>query len=296
MYRKSCHVLKRLRCAVHFAYERTHLYQRLYGSCPRINSLADFKALPLLSRDALLCHAQGLIDCLSTATSPTPACDGILGALNPLDLFDHSFPFTPVENACDFERRYERVHAILRYAGVKERDKLLVICDGTNIYFASDLEDILTKHDVTVLLRDDLTAEELGSRVAEHGPESILLVTRRAFPAGAIPKSSRNVITFQRWHRFPSTACFQKIDVYCTRVIPWAGARRHEEGYYRTNELFSNGPQMYFERDKRQRLVLTLLACHCRPTILPLIRFVTSDRVSSLVESRFGVRRKDYRR
>ena len=286
-------ILLHLRQTVHRAYDTVPLYRMLYGSRPQIRSLAEFATLPLLSRRVILrCHVD-LAECLSGQALGPP---GILAALSPLDRRESQFPFVCVENSHDFSRRYARVCGILGHAGIRKSSRVTIICDSSNKYFASDLEDTLLQHSVILLLRDGISQADIGREVAKHEPDAIILVTRRTFPLIAIPPSCRTVITFGAKRQLSAIRSLKVFDVYTTQAVPWIGVRGRRHAFYRTNELFrrSGGgpwPQLYLETDRRNRLIVTTLADEFRSGLLPLVRFVTNDRVAWVSRSRFALQR-----
>ena len=272
---------------VRFAFENSALYQRLYKRFPRILSLADFQALPPMTERIIRKHAEGLLDCLSAPR--LWGRDGILDAVSPLTYRPKEFPFTTVENAFDFNRRYSRVHGILADTGVTSNERLLVVCDEANLYFASDLEDVLTKWEVSILIRDHLSAYALLTLLRQLQPQAVLLVTRRPFGHQLIPPSCRSVLTFMGRHSFPRAKNCRLGDVYTRSFFPWMAARREQDPFFRTNEVFLGGdqPQIFLECDDRKRMLVTALVSENGAPLVPLVRFATEDKVTRIVGSRF---------
>lgn len=284
----SVGLVRALNRAVRFAFESTAIYRILYGSCPIIRSIEDFWQLPVLTEVTMREHANGLLDCLSSKAFSGD--DGILDVTTPLDKKRQGFPFSVAENNHDFQRRYARVHGILTYAGVNDNDRLLIVCDCDNIYFASDLEDVLTKWSVTIIVRDQLPAPQLAQRANQAAPDCIILATRRSFGAEIIPASCRIVVTFMGRHEFPSETKYQTTDVCTESFFPWLAARRVNEEFYLTNEIYSGGiacPQVYIESAGNQRVNLTNLFPNREKPLMPLIRYAASGRGCRVVGDRF---------
>lgn len=252
--------------------------------------MSDFEGLPRVTGLLIQKHAKGLYGCLSE--SRLWGHDGVLDTVSPIARGRREFPFTSLENAFDFNRRYARVQGILSYAGLKPRERLLILCDAENVYFASDLEDVLTEWEVAILIRDDLAAQELKSQMSELEPNSVMLVTRRPFDFETIPRSCRSVLTFMNRHRPPVANRFACTDVYSCNLLPWMAARRTPTTTYRTNEVYlHNGlrPQVFIERDRTAQLLLTTLVEQEKGPLIPLVRFVTGGRVGEVVRSRFEI-------
>lgn len=232
---------------------------------------------------------MGLLDWLSAPR--LWGQDGVLDAISPVTCRPKEFPFTAVENTFDFDRRHSRVHGILGYAGVARSERLLIVCDAANIYFASDLEDVLTKWEVTIIIRDHLSAQELTTRLKQMEPQSVLLATRRPFGHQLIPPSCRKVLILMGRHSFPYTKRFRTVDVYTRSFFPWMAARRERDAFFRTNEVFlrrsGDEQQVFLECDRTQGLLMTALVSDKSPPLLPLVRFATKDKVTRVVGSRF---------
>lgn len=282
-------LVPRLRETVRCAYERSRFFRNLYGALPMVSSVDDFQNLPVVTRH-LLEKADGATDLVSLDD------EQLVMELNGLSSVHDTFPFTPLENENDMERRYRRVVKVLHLVGAS-RQSLILLTDDQSIYFASEIERVLPWPIVIALCggNGDSTSIAVPPIVGTMSGATIVLATHHS--VRRIPSICKALVTFNRNRSIDANTLdgCSIFDVFTTNLVPWL-AISDGSGTYDTLDglVTENGKterQFYLERGTSGTLVVTVLNSLCEPGALPIVRYDTALPVEAVDEHKFTIRR-----
>ncbi len=236
------------------------MFRNLYGEEPCINSLCDFKQLPITSRSHYVqpwTVSDMVEDPWDLTTSVAPwNCD------------EHRFPLAVLHSAEDEMVLEERVRYLLEQLGFTKGRRLTLLIDDMQLYAASDLSDILIYlgYPCEMILVNDRSECALREHIAKTHATSVFLYSDQSLSDEAFPPCTECVVGFNRRQKVRHAHLGR--DIFHLDEIPMIAVDAGDGQYHSPTGHF------FFEQSDRGTLLITTL----QQDYSPFIRYDTGVR------------------
>jgi len=251
-------VIDKIKSLVEFAYNKVPLYNRLYQKRPEINSIEDFKELPIITMgDFAVCRIEDILSDLDEASIILPPVENRA-----------VFPFPRIESPLDRDNRYRIFYFMLQESGIPEKARFLVISDTPHSYYCGEIANNLLYYGYPtwmMLLRDH-SDDEVLKWIGKFEPDCLFLGIKWV-PEVFLKSGISNIFTINQYKQ--SFRGVSHFDIYAVTELCWVGIRLPGGHYVYPEEYF------YIESDPESRaIILSALGSWLQP----FIRYRTSDR------------------
>ena len=246
-----------LRCA------RQVEFYRSYFPDKAINSLEDFRNLPLTSR-VDLSMANRLCELILDPRL-------IFRSVYPFNQNAGTFPFQVVAGDRDLYVRHERMTEVLNVAGFPEGGETLVLATPPQFFFASDLcaEIFFEGHHCSIQDISGMDSKAIGKRIEDFGAQVVVLCTDSTEVTPAVVGNDvQCVVTFRGAYEEMARLDATVVDIYTLTEALYLGYRLGGESSYRYNH-----DHFYVERSPSGLVTITTLLWEA----MPFIRYQTYD-------------------
>jgi hypothetical protein len=145
--------LKTIQLVLRTAYDAVPFYRTLYQALPRVDSMDDFRQVPMTSRD-LFAVAGDLSQCLVRDAQ-------LVITWPPYSSQSPAFPFALPRTAADVASMTRRLMRLLRRVGGRRGQWVTVVSDYDHKYFAAHLTELLHSCGLLTELHLRRRAEEI---------------------------------------------------------------------------------------------------------------------------------------